>query len=91
MTSDAAKSQDPVKRRHLRKIAQRARREFEAGQAGLLKGKAFVGSLDVKTACDVAKPSVVSKILTLTGVHGWPAPLNVQECGPVQKYPQTCN
>ena len=27
-------------------------------------------SLDVKTAFDVAKPSVVSKILTLTGVHG---------------------
>ena len=30
----------------------------------------FVASLDVKTAFDVAKPSVVSKILTLTGVHG---------------------
>ena len=27
-------------------------------------------SLDVKTAFDVAKPSVVPKILTLTGVHG---------------------
>ena len=31
---------------------------------------AFMASLDVKTAFDVAKPSVVSKILTLTGVHG---------------------
>ena len=31
---------------------------------------AFVASLDVKTASDVAKPSVVSKLLTLTGVHG---------------------
>ena len=31
---------------------------------------AFVASLDVKTAFDVAKPSMVSKILTLTGVHG---------------------
>ena len=31
---------------------------------------AFMASLDVKTAFDVAKPSVVSKILTLTAVHG---------------------
>ena len=31
---------------------------------------AFVASLDVKTAFDVAMPLVVSKILTLTGVHG---------------------
>ena len=31
---------------------------------------AFMASLDVKTAVDVAKPSVVSRILTLTGVHG---------------------
>ena len=31
---------------------------------------AFVASLDVKTAFDVAKPSVVSRILTLIGVHG---------------------
>ena len=31
---------------------------------------AFMASLDVKTAFDVAKPSVVSKILTLTRVHG---------------------
>ena len=29
-----------------------------------------MASLDVKTAFDVAKPSVVSKILTLSGVHG---------------------
>ena len=29
-----------------------------------------MASLDVKTAFDVAKPSVVPKILTLTGVHG---------------------
>ena len=31
---------------------------------------AFTASLDVKTAFDVARPAVVSKILTLTGVHG---------------------
>ena len=31
---------------------------------------AFMASLDVKKAFDVAKPSVVPKILTLTGVHG---------------------
>ena len=31
---------------------------------------AFMASLDVKTAFDVAMPSVVSKILTLTGVPG---------------------
>ena len=31
---------------------------------------AFMGSLDVKAAFDVATPSVVSRILTLTGVHG---------------------
>ena len=31
---------------------------------------AFMASLDVKTAFDVAMPSVVSKILTLTRVHG---------------------
>ena len=30
MASDAAKSQDPVRRRHLRKIPQKARRDFEA-------------------------------------------------------------
>ena len=30
----------------------------------------FMASLDVKTAFDVAEPSVVSRILTLTGVHG---------------------
>ena len=31
---------------------------------------AFMANLDVKNAFDVAKPSVVSKILTLTGAHG---------------------
>ena len=31
---------------------------------------AFMASLDVKTAFDVARPAVVSKIHTLTGVHG---------------------
>ena len=31
---------------------------------------AFMASLDVKTAFDVAKPLVVSRILTLTGIHG---------------------
>ena len=31
---------------------------------------AFMASSDVKTAFDVARPAVVSKILTLTGVHG---------------------
>ena len=30
----------------------------------------FMARLDVKTAFDVAKPSVVSKTLTLTRVHG---------------------
>ena len=36
---------------------------------------AFMASLDVETAFDVAKPSVISKILTLTGVHGHVTPL----------------
>ena len=31
---------------------------------------AFMASLDVKTAFDLARPAVVSKILTLTGFHG---------------------
>ena len=39
MTSDAAKCWDPQKRRHLCKIATKARREFEAGQAVLPRGK----------------------------------------------------
>ena len=40
-------------------------------QVGLYRyNMAFMASLDVKTAFDVAKPSVVSRILTLTGVHG---------------------
>ena len=30
----------------------------------------IMASLDVKTAFDVAKPAVVSKVITLTGVHG---------------------
>ena len=39
MASDAAKCRDPVRRRHLRKIAQKARRGFEAGKAVLPIGK----------------------------------------------------
>ena len=39
MAFDAAKSRDPVRRRHLRKIAQKPRREFEAGKAVLPRGK----------------------------------------------------
>ena len=40
-------------------------------QPGLFRyNTAFIASLDVKTAFDVTKPSVVSKILSLTGVHG---------------------
>ena len=31
---------------------------------------AFMANLDVKTACVVASPAVVTKILTLKGVHG---------------------
>ena len=31
---------------------------------------AFMASFDVKTAVDVARPEVVSMILSLTGVHG---------------------
>ena len=38
-TSDAAKCRGPVKRRHLRKIAQKAQREFEAGKAVQWRGK----------------------------------------------------
>ena len=30
----------------------------------------YMASMDVKTAFDVAKPSVVSKILSLIGTHG---------------------
>ena len=32
----------------------------------------YIASLDVKTALDVAKPLVVSKILSLIGTHMWP-------------------
>ena len=39
MSSDAARSRDPVRRRHLRKIARKARREFEVGRAVLPRGK----------------------------------------------------
>ena len=39
MASYAAKCRDPVRRRHLRKIAQHARREFQAGNAVLPRGK----------------------------------------------------
>ena len=38
VASDAAKSGDPVKRKHSRKIVQKARREFEAGKAVLPTG-----------------------------------------------------
>ena len=31
---------------------------------------AFMASQDVTTALDVTKPSVVSRVLSLTGVHG---------------------
>ena len=31
---------------------------------------AFVASLDVKTACDVARPAVISRVLSLRAVHG---------------------
>ena len=41
---------------------------------------AFVASLDVKTAFDVARPSVISKILTLTGVHGHLAAALLARC-----------
>ena len=37
MVSDAER--DPVRRRHLRKIAQKTRREFEAAKAVLPRGK----------------------------------------------------
>ena len=41
------------------------------GMAGICRyNTAFLASLDVKTAFDVAKPAVVSRILTLTRVHG---------------------
>ena len=39
MASHAAKCGDLVNRRHLHKIAQKARREFEAGKAVLSRGK----------------------------------------------------
>ena len=38
-----------------------------------------MASLDVKMAFDVAKPSVVSKIFTLTGVHGHVAAASLAE------------
>ena len=39
------------------------------GCRGSSGGSAFVACLDVKTAFDVAKPSVVAKKLTLTGTR----------------------
>ena len=42
MASNAAKCKDPVRRRRLRKIAQRARREFEACKAVLPRGKVII-------------------------------------------------
>ena len=40
-------------------------------EPGMFKYKTmFMASLDVKTAFDVAKPLVVSKILSLIGAHG---------------------
>ena len=39
MASDAAKSRNPVRRRHMRKIAQKSRREFGAGKAVPPRGK----------------------------------------------------
>ena len=43
-----------------------------------------VASLDVKTAFDVAKPSVVSRILSSTGVHGHVAAALLAEMQDVQ-------
>ena len=39
MASDAAKCRNPVRRRHLRKIARKVRREFDAERAVLPMGK----------------------------------------------------
>ena len=39
VASNAAKCRDPVRRRHLRKVAHKVRREFEAGKAVLPTGK----------------------------------------------------
>ena len=45
---------------------------------------AFLASMDVKTAFDVAKPSVVSRTLALTGVHGHVAAALLAEMQDVQ-------
>ena len=45
-------------------------RRIDLQPEGFRKNTAFMESLDVKTTFDVAKPSVVPKILTWTGVHG---------------------
>ena len=45
-------------------------RRIDLQREGFRYNTAFMESLDVKTAFDVAKPLVVSKILTRTGVHG---------------------
>ena len=44
------------------------RTDLQSGLYGY--NTAFMASLDVNTAFDVATPAVVSRILTLTGVHG---------------------
>ena len=48
---------------------------------------AFMASVDVKTAFDVATSSVVSKILTLTGVHGHLTAASLAEMQDVQGSP----
>ena len=57
------------------KILQRHWEWQEDGRTDLQPGSyryktALMASLDVITAFDVAKPAVVSKILSFTGVHG---------------------
>ena len=47
-----------------------------------------MASLDVKTAFDVARPSVVSKILTLIGTHGHVVAAILAEMQDVQGFDQ---
>ena len=55
-------------------------------QPGLYRyNMAFMTSSDVKTALDVAKPSVVSKNLTLTEVHGHPTAALLAEMQDVRR------
>ena len=49
------------------------------------QGMAVLACLDVKTALDVAKPSVVSWILSLTGFHGHAAAALLAELQDVQR------